>query len=121
MTGFYHGGAPGLRRGDWLLPPDKTGAPCSSDYVAEDNPHRRDLVYVTTDRCAAFFYAAMYPGDPFGHVYKVEPVGKIEPDPDCREPGLSYQVPGARVLRRIRVKPKLLHMIRLHVLAEGAP
>lgn len=88
---YYHGGAAGFRPGDVLLPPSETGSGSLHDetteqYGAENNPHRRDRVYVTTRIDVAFFYAVFggAPGRRAGAVYLVEPRGPLEPDPDQR-------------------------------------
>ena len=83
-TAFFHGGPRGLRE---VLPSSITGVPSTASYGAE-GICRRDRVYVTTDLSAAIMFAA---GNPFGAqaVYQVEPEG-LEPDPDCRVPGLSF-------------------------------
>jgi hypothetical protein len=31
---YYHGGVPGLKIGDYILPPDETGAPSTAGYGA---------------------------------------------------------------------------------------
>jgi hypothetical protein len=99
---FYHGGVRRLHRGGLILPSSRTGAFSTADYGAAD-VCRRDRVYVCTDLQAARAYAAMYakgPGDiGRGDVYEVEPLGTLAPDPDCYVPGLSWEVPMARVLR----------------------
>lgn len=101
MTGttYYHGGRPGRKLGENLLPPSITRVQCLSDYGAA-GVHLRNRVYVTTDQSAALIYAA---GWPDGVIYEVEPIGELEPDPDCTLDGLSYQCQRARVLRVIRV------------------
>jgi hypothetical protein len=63
---YFHGGFPGLKPGDALLPPDATGT-----------DHR-----LSTD----------------GALYSVVPESPVDPDPDCREPGLSWHCPRAIVL-----------------------
>lgn len=98
---FWHGGPPNLKANQLILPPCKTGYPCASDYGAE-HVHRRDRVYITTEELAAKMYAAMHPSRR-GWVYEVLPVGELEPDPDCNEPGLSYACESAVILRAIPV------------------
>jgi len=99
MTSYFHGGYPGLKPGDLLLPPDQTGtdhrlSATSAELGAPAYATRADIVYVTTLRDAARSYAAFYPD---GALYRVEPVGDLEPDPDCAEPGLSWHCPAARI------------------------
>lgn len=107
---YYHGGVGGLRVGDLVLPPSETGAPCASDYGAA-GVHRRDRVYVATDPQAALLWGALRPG-PLGCAYRVEPIGELEPDPDCSEPGLSFTCPRARVLAVRAITPKERRRVR---------
>lgn len=100
-TTYYHGGLPGRQRGTLLLPPSFTRVKSLSQYGASA-VHRMDRVYVTTDRAAALLYAAAVRR---GLIYEVEPLGLIEPDPDCDLPGLSWQCEKARVIRIIKPKP----------------
>lgn len=104
---FYHAGPVGLRQ---ILPPVVTGAPSAASYGAE-GICRRDRVYVTTSLPAAIGFASLCPPDGRGAVYEVEPTNPV-PDPDCSEPGLSWEAERARVLRRIRVPGKLLKRAR---------
>lgn len=94
---YWHGGFGGLRRGDRILPPATTGAVSAADYGA-GAACRRDRVYVTTSELAAKMYAAMHPSGR-GKVYEVEPVGELVADADCDEPGLSWEVEHAIVLK----------------------
>ena len=95
---FWHGGRPGLKPGTYLLPPVVTKATSLADCGA-DGVCRRDRVYITTERAAALLYASGIPG---GVIYECEPVGAVEPDPDCNVPGLSFQVEKARIVRCIK-------------------
>jgi len=95
---YYHGGVPGLRVGDTLLPPSITGKSTLLEYakkVDPNGPQRADRVYLTTDLEAARLFALVYP---YGHVYRAVPALPLENDPDCNEPGLSYQTPTAIVV-----------------------
>lgn len=112
---YYHGGAPGLR--GKLLPPDETGAPSLSAYDSRQFC-RMDRVYLTTDPHAALIYAASHPSGT-GVVYEVEPIGEVEPDPDCNEPGLSFMAPAARIIRKTRVSPATRRKV-LRTLARDA-
>jgi len=81
---YYHGGPSGLAR---ICPPCESGVVSTAEwgnYVT-----RPDRVYLCSDPNGALIYAAMHPADSVS-VYTVEPVGELEPDPDCTEPGLSF-------------------------------
>lgn len=101
---YWHGGKPGIQRGAFLLPPCITRSASLSEYGAA-GVHRRDRVYITTDKNCALIYAA---GLKNGVIYQCEPIGDIEPDPDCNSPGLSWQCEKARVIKCI--KPKSVHV-----------
>jgi len=97
---YFHGGHPGLKPGALILPPDQTGtnhrlSAVSAELGAPAHAIRTDVVYVTTGRDVARAYAAFYPD---GALYRVQPHGQLEPDPDCAEPGLSWQCPAAEVV-----------------------
>jgi hypothetical protein len=97
---LFHGGVRRLHRGDVILPPAKTGAASTADYGAA-HVCRRDRVYLTTDEGVAEIFACCYPAGR-GDLYEVEPIGELEPDPDCNELGLGFQAPMARVLRVVK-------------------
>ncbi len=97
---YFHGGHPGLKPGELLLPPDQPGtehrlSAVSAELGAPAHATRTDVVYVTTGRDVARAYAAFYPD---GALYRVEPIGAVEADPDCAEPGLSWQCSAAEVI-----------------------
>lgn len=111
---YYHGGIPGLRVGQYILPPSETGALSLSDMVeiltvgpevAEETRrvHNRDRVYLTTELDTATIFAGHYPHPDGarrrgGDVYRVEPEGQIEPDPDYHgDDGASIAAPRARI------------------------
>ncbi|MDX3575932.1 hypothetical protein [Streptomyces sp. FL07-04A] len=101
MARYFHGGYPGLKPGDLILPPDQTGtehrlSATSAELGAPAHATRTDVVYLTTGRDIAKVYAAFYPD---GALYEVQPDGDLHPDPDCTVPGVSYQAPAARILR----------------------
>lgn len=85
---YWHGGQAELKAGSLILPPSETGARNMLREFGTGQVSRADRVYVTTRREGALLYAAMHPSK--GWVYEVEPIGMLEPDPDCREPGLSW-------------------------------
>ena len=115
-TRFYHGG-PRKLLGSRISPPVRTGAASTASYGAE-GVCRRDRVYLTTDIEAAKIYAAMSP-DGKGCVYEVRPVGEIEPDPDCKVPGLSYQAKEAIVVSRTKLRPATIKAIRQVMMADA--
>lgn len=98
MTAYFHGGVPGLRPGDQLLPPEQTGtdrtlSQHATAVGAPDWAGRRDLVYITTQRADARVFAAFRPD---GALYRVEPDGPLGDDPDA--PGISFTCQSARVI-----------------------
>jgi rifampin ADP-ribosylating transferase len=114
MTKYWHGGQRGIQRGAFILPPAITKQPSLSDFGAAA-VHRRDRVYVTTSQAAALLYAS---GRKNGVIYECEPLGQVEPDPDCTMPGLSLQCEKARVIRCIKPKKQHVEAARA-VLFEG--
>lgn len=106
---YYHGGPRGLRT---ILPSSQTGVRSHAAEISKIC--RRDRVYVTTDFSAALLYAACHDR---GVVYEVMPDGVLEPDPDCSEPGLSWECRAAAVTRVHKPKGKHLRMARKAILA----
>ncbi len=104
---YFHGGAPGLKPGQQLLPhpPNyldgcpicearRTGAAFTIDGRPIDPPTGRpDRVYITTDRDYARWYASRYGR---GDLYTVQPVGGMEPS--VEDPFPTWCVPAARVV-----------------------
>lgn len=97
-TRYYHGGQKGLKAGDFIQPPNETNVRHTLfEYgTGAAGVARRDRVYATPDHHCAVMYAALHPSG--GAVYEVEPVGTLEPDPDCTEPGLSWACDRARIV-----------------------
>jgi hypothetical protein len=96
---YFHGGYPGLKPGDLIQPPDTTGtghrlSAIAAEHNGPAHSTRTDVVYVTTGRDVARAFAAFYPD---GALYRVEPLGDLEPDPDSGITGLSWQCPAARI------------------------
>lgn len=110
---FWHGGPKGLRR---IEPPAKTGAK-SYGAIIDPTVCRRDRVYITTSYVCAVMYAASH-GD--GTVYLVDPEGELEMDLDCSEPGLSFAVQSARIIRECRPSGKQLKRGRKAILKGEA-
>jgi hypothetical protein len=105
---YWHGGIPGLKPGDLVVPGERHYvdgcAVCESKRRGENyrlagvavdpiNAHE-DMVYVTTDREYARFYASKYPR---GDLYTVEPVGDMV-DVGSEDPFPTWAVPAARVV-----------------------
>jgi len=107
---YYHGGRPGMKAGQLILPPSITGVRSQADYMP-DHSCRKDRVYVATAFDAACLYAGGYPHPRGGCVYEVEPIGTLEPDPDCDMPGLSYAVEKARIVRVHKLSYNQISMI----------
>jgi hypothetical protein len=113
---FWHGGAPGLAPGNYILPASETGSSAATDKVlaAEamgEIPYSQDVVYITNNLELALIFAGRYKGG-FGDVYEVSPVGQIERDPDDRHGCFSYLCERARIVRRVLVHPRVLRTIR---------
>lgn len=104
---LWHGGAPGRRPGDWLLPPSETGIAStvramSIEAGMTEIGQRDDRVYLTSDRDLARAWAGIWTPDGVRHgggsLYRVE-AETLEPDDDLLSlPDLSFQAPRARVL-----------------------
>jgi hypothetical protein len=93
---YFHGGYGGLKVGDFILPPTRTGAISQKHY---GNPQcREDRVYVATQQWVAHAYAVLAPY-PHIRVYEVQPIGDLEEDPDFYTPGLSFGCERAKVIR----------------------
>lgn len=93
---YYHGGPPNLGVFGRILPSSKTSAASTADYGAE-GICKRSKVYVVTDPEAAAIFASMHPSGK-GRIYKVKPIGELSPDPDCSEPGLSWECDEAKIV-----------------------
>jgi len=108
---LYHGGAPGLKAGDKLLPPNLTGAPSLHLYGSVG---RRDMVYVVSDEHEARMFAAAHPSGR-GWLYEVHPDGELYDDPDYFVPGVSFFCESATVLRSVTLSSSARHraLIRL--------
>jgi hypothetical protein len=107
QTVYFHGGPWGLRQGDFILPPEETGAKSCSDLNLKipKNPHRKDRVYLAATMDAAFMFGAQAPWREVA-VYAVIPWKELEPDPDCSEPGLSFQCERAKIIQAVRISRK---------------
>lgn len=102
MTRFWHGGAPGLRPGELLLPQPgrKLHDGCAFCEARSkgltiggiDPPSAKVAVYVTQNRSYARFYASLYGR---GDLYLVEPIGPVEKTQEDHI--ASWTCEGARV------------------------
>ena len=115
MVTFWHGGPSGRKRGEFLLPPQITGAPSCSEFGAA-GVHRRDRVYITTDAAAALLFAAGWDN---GVIYECEPIGPIQHDPDCDRTGLAFECERARVVRIHRLSADAIARARRLLLARS--
>jgi hypothetical protein len=103
---FWHGGAPGLGVGEFLLTADDARAARRFDTAHNaqlgylDGTTSTERVYFTTDRemARAFGWLYQVDGTPSGALYRVEPIGTIEPDPDYSRHDVSWCAPGARIV-----------------------
>lgn len=106
---LWHGGAPGRRIGDLILPPDETGLVVTmADQSMAGGftciAQRRDRVYATTNREFARTYAGVWLNPitqsfGYGSLYRVEMEDDAEADTDLLSlPGLSFQAPRAKVI-----------------------
>jgi hypothetical protein len=106
ITGYYHGGAPGRFPGSLILPQSEVNSRFTAELLEEADGdmsavYRRDRAYLTSSLVTARRYAMMYPTG-HGAVYEVEPIGRLEPDPDY-PPGECYMVERARVVRVVKL------------------
>lgn len=105
QTPYFHGGAPGLDVGDILRPAADLGLYFT--YNLANAIYDPTYVYFTTRVEIATAYASRcvlphidaIPGD----VYRVQPLGPIEPDPDCEPlPDIYMRAPRARILEVVQ-------------------
>jgi hypothetical protein len=94
---YWHGGPCGLTE---ILPATTTGVLSCSDLEKmggpPPGPHRKDRIYLVTQRKFAEYFAALSPHK-IVSVYLVEPEG-LEHDPDCNTPGLGFQALRGKVI-----------------------
>lgn len=91
METFFHGGYPGLRVGEKILPKAVTkkenGTRNKSEWMWVDEK----MVYITPDFQLAKGYANAYGTDDVfggghGWVYRIQPVGEVKEDPNsCKD------------------------------------
>jgi hypothetical protein len=117
VTGYFHGGFPGLEVGDLILPPSVTGTPTTADFAATP-VCRRDRVYASTELRVARVYAALAPFGGHGDVYEVALEDPIEPDGiENGVGGDSVCAPSAIVIRIVECHVDL-HVARQEIAAE---
>lgn len=100
---WWHGGAPGLRAGDLLLPPCETGVITrvqileeagiiSPDYMESDR-NRLDRVYLTHNKELAKAYAYSWGWETLGRgaLYVARPIGPYQADPDLLEHSIECE------------------------------
>lgn len=100
---YWHGGVPGLRVGTVLLPGGGGLLAAQSARGASHGVHLASgKVYFTTDELLGRAYAQTLrvAGGGRGTLYKVEPVGRVERDPDYSDPSpaISFMVDRARIV-----------------------
>lgn len=100
---YWHGGVPGLRLGTILLPAGGGMLASQSARGASNGGHLQSgKVYFTTDELLARAYAQTLraAGRGTGTLYKVEPLGEVERDPDYGEPSpaISFMADRARIV-----------------------
>jgi hypothetical protein len=118
VTGYFHGGFPGLEVGDRILPPSVTGTPTTADFAAAP-VCRRDRVYASTELRVARVYAALAPFGGHGDVYEVALEDPIEPDGiEIGVGGDSACAPSAIVIRIVECHVDL-HVARQEIAAES--
>lgn len=104
---LYHGGVPGLRVGDLILPPDESGttrrlsayAPAAAEWG-----YRTDVVYLTRVQAQARAFAAVYPD---GTLYEAEPIELVGVDPD--NPATAVMARRARIVAVLRPRVLFAH------------
>jgi hypothetical protein len=119
---FFHGGIPGLKAGDVLLPPMSTGtqhalinySPGATPQDGRPQGKRRDAVYCSVNPFLSSRFAATYPN---GSLYMVNPHLPMEPDPYLPLESLSVACAAATVIAVIvpemslRSQPKVIEEV----------
>lgn len=98
---YFHGGAPGRRKGERVVSPDESGQQSARlNLDPSDRSHiRTDRVFISEHRGDAKFFARTIPGG--GAVYEVVPEGEVEPDPDCDGHACGWWQAPAAIVRRV--------------------
>jgi len=109
VAALYHGGNRGLRVGDFILPPEKTGRSNTFGFAPTD-VYRMDRVYITGHLQDAQLFAAKNNKEPV--VYVVNPVGELEPDHDNKTVGRSFACTSAKIVAIRPISPKKVRQAR---------
>jgi len=109
---WYHGGVPGLRRGDKILPPAQTNAVSIADTAGDmitevRRVYSREVVYLAASPHDARLFASLHPAyggrNRGGDLYLVEPDGPVTADPDyLAGDGGSVTCASATIIRVIQ-------------------
>lgn len=114
---YWHGGIPGLKPGDSLLPPSTTAHPVPTNALMPYE-HDPDAVYLTNSFAMARAYATHYKANGVpGDVYRARPVGEVRIDPDYDlDPPVSFMCSEAVVERVVERSVALSdeEMVRAH-------
>lgn len=126
---WYHGGAPGLKVGDYLEPRPAGDTKHLHDDCAvcvaraaglplPDDDLDPTKVYITSERIYAKLYAVGYPR---GAIYRVEPEGELteSPDPDATGSRACDRAKIVAVLDPLVASLRPTDMRRLGRLARG--
>lgn len=119
---FWHGGAPGLSIGDVIIPRDELPLSNLDRHLAmiNEDPTDTGRVYITTNRKFAIAWAIRRSNSPFkgartGSVYRVDPIGQVDPDPDFPAAAGSYVADRAVILdvdrRRVTGSPAVANKV----------
>lgn len=116
----WHGGAPGLKVGDYILPAGETGAKDRGVWAQaerdlavykwdERHEPRRDLVYLSILRPVALEFAVAHVSRK-GQLYLCRPERPIKPDPDNYD-GTSWTAPRALILAVFPIGKKTRRLV----------
>jgi len=117
---WYHGTTEKLEPGQYIVPP-KGNPRAKQKTRKEASAYDRSKVYVANNYGVAYMYAT--PQDkPPGYVYEVEPVGKVERDPDpfVGKVG-AHQADAARVIRAVKEGDEVVDHEGGAFVGKGAP
>lgn len=117
---YWHGGFPGIQVGSQLLSPtDAAAARIPIAYTPRDRPElgivsRTDRVYFSTNqefaRAYAFQTEVITPSGALtsrGTLYRIQPIGAVEEDPDFAGHDVSWCAPGAVVVEVVETDVRM--------------